>query len=95
MKKLTAVVFLSARFDLALRLQVLCCPSCHVMSFFFFLRSFLPLSSFFFLQAGVRHWLDVADVLFRYIGMLRREGPQEWVFQEIRDVANIQYRRES
>ncbi|CAM9884135.1 unnamed protein product [Ectocarpus sp. 4 AP-2014] len=24
--------------------------------------------------------------------MLRREGPQEWVFQEIRDVANIQYR---
>lgn len=91
MKKLTAVVFLSARFDLALRLQVLCCPS----FFSFFLRSFLPLSSFFFLQAGVRHWLDVADVLFRYIGMLRREGPQEWVFQEIRDVANIQYRRES
>ncbi|CAM9795347.1 unnamed protein product, partial [Ectocarpus fasciculatus] len=43
-------------------------------------------------KAGVRHWLDIVEVLFRYIGMLRREGPQEWVFQEIRDVANIQYR---
>lgn len=41
----------------------------------------------------MRHWLDVVDVLFRYIGMLRREGPQEWVFREIRDIANIQYRR--
>lgn len=42
----------------------------------------------------MRHWLDVADALFCYIGMLRREGPQEWIFQEIRDVANIQYRRD-
>eukprot|EP00752_Nemacystus_decipiens_P004086 g3739.t1 len=48
--------------------------------------------SFYLSKAGVRHWLDVVDILFRYIGMLRREGPQEWVFQEIRDVANIQYR---
>lgn len=42
----------------------------------------------------MRHWLDVVDILFSYIGMLRRNGPQEWVFQEIRDIANIQYRRE-
>lgn len=43
-------------------------------------------------QAGVRHWLDIADVLFRYIGMLKGKGPQDWVFNEIRDVANIQYK---
>ena len=42
----------------------------------------------------MRHWLDIADILFRYIGMLKEKGPQEWVFNEIRDIANIQYRRD-
>ncbi|CAN0443339.1 unnamed protein product, partial [Laminaria digitata] len=48
--------------------------------------------TFYLTKAGVRHWLDIADVLFRYIGMLKGKGPQEWVFNEIRDVANIQYK---
>lgn len=43
-------------------------------------------------QTGVRNWLDLVDILFRYMGMLKSKGPQEWVFQEIRDVSNIQYR---
>lgn len=43
----------------------------------------------------MRNWLDIVDVLFRYMGMLDKKGPQEWIFQEIRDVANIQYRRET
>lgn len=42
----------------------------------------------------MRNWLDIVDVLFRYMGMLDKKGPQKWVFQEIRDVANIQYRRD-
>ncbi|CAM9115596.1 unnamed protein product [Discosporangium mesarthrocarpum] len=43
-------------------------------------------------QTGVRHWLDIVTALFEYVGMLRREGPQEWIFEEIRDVADLLFR---
>ncbi|CAM9165979.1 unnamed protein product, partial [Choristocarpus tenellus] len=43
-------------------------------------------------KTGVRHWLDIVEAMYCYIAMLRREGPQEWVFNEIRDVSDILYR---
>ncbi|KXZ55212.1 hypothetical protein GPECTOR_3g355 [Gonium pectorale] len=36
--------------------------------------------------------LAVAGLVFAYVSMLRREGPQEWVWQEMRSVADQRWR---
>jgi len=33
--------------------------------------------------AGLKSWPDVAHAVLLYMEMLRREGPQEWVYQEV------------
>ena len=33
--------------------------------------------------AGLREWMFVAALVFEYIGVLRRAGPQAWVHNEV------------
>ncbi|CAM9645016.1 unnamed protein product [Chrysoparadoxa australica] len=43
-------------------------------------------------KSGVRAWEQVVLRLFRLLAMVIREGPQEWFFNELRDIAAITYR---
>lgn len=35
---------------------------------------------------------DVIGLLYQYVAMLRREGPQIWVFQELQGIAEMDFR---
>jgi len=34
---------------------------------------------------------EIVGVVFQYINMLRREAPQEWVFEELKSIARIDF----
>ncbi|CAM9583212.1 unnamed protein product, partial [Phaeothamnion confervicola] len=42
-------------------------------------------------KAGVAAWPSVVEALFAYLGMLKQAGTQKWVFDELRDVAAVQF----
>tara|TARA_B100000315_G_scaffold259906_3_gene318003 strand:+ start:5304 stop:8222 length:2919 start_codon:yes stop_codon:yes gene_type:complete len=33
-------------------------------------------------EAGMKHQLEIGDLLFRYIGLVKRSGVEQWLFQE-------------
>lgn len=35
---------------------------------------------------------DVIGLLYQYVAMLRREGPQDWVFRELQAIAKMDFR---
>eukprot|EP00913_Durusdinium_trenchii_P030577 g28637.t4 len=35
-------------------------------------------------DVGLTAWMEVAQITFLYLAMLRREGPQEWIYEELR-----------
>jgi secreted Zn-dependent insulinase-like peptidase len=35
---------------------------------------------------------EVVGLLYEYIKMLRKIGPQEWVFKELQDMTNMEFR---
>lgn len=41
---------------------------------------------------GLRKVDDIVNIVFQYIEMLRREGPQEWVFNECAKLWTMQFR---
>ncbi|RIA82106.1 Metalloenzyme, LuxS/M16 peptidase-like protein [Glomus cerebriforme] len=43
-------------------------------------------------EDGLDHYEDVLEIVFQYIEMLRREGPQEWIFNEIKSLNEITWR---
>jgi len=42
--------------------------------------------------AGLHEWMFVAALVFEYIGVLKRAGPQAWVHSELRDAAAMHYK---
>ena len=36
---------------------------------------------------GVKHIQEIIACVFTYIGMILRQGPQDWVWEEMRDIA--------
>lgn len=34
-------------------------------------------------DAGVARWTEAVDLLFAYVDMMRKAGPQKWIFEEI------------
>jgi nardilysin len=40
---------------------------------------------------GLANWFTVVSVIFAYLRMLQREGPQEWIYQEIQDMNEIEF----
>lgn len=41
---------------------------------------------------GHKHFKEVLEAVFSYITMLRREGPQKRIFDEIQQIENINFR---
>ena len=40
---------------------------------------------------GLANWFEVVTLLFAYLHMLCKHGPQEWVYEELRDMAEIDF----
>ncbi|XP_066996978.2 insulin-degrading enzyme [Anabrus simplex] len=43
-------------------------------------------------QEGIDHVNDIIKMLFQYLNMLKVNGPQEWFFNEIRDIRGMNFR---
>ena len=42
-------------------------------------------------ERGLANWIYVVKLVYLYIDLLKREGPQEWIFRELQQVAQIDY----
>lgn len=40
---------------------------------------------------GLANWVTVAGQVFSYIAMLKSQGPQEWIYEEIRQIAEVDF----
>ncbi|KAI0220840.1 Insulin-degrading enzyme [Lamellibrachia satsuma] len=43
-------------------------------------------------RKGIEHVDDIVMLIFQYVNLLRREGPQEWVFKECQDLSAMTFR---
>lgn len=43
-------------------------------------------------EEGLNHIDDIVTLTFQYINMLKKEGPVEWIFNEYRDIAKMNFR---
>ena len=43
-------------------------------------------------KKGIKDWKKVVEVVGAYVQMLKNEGPQEWVYQECKDIAELGFR---
>ncbi|XP_053988603.1 insulin-degrading enzyme [Hylaeus volcanicus] len=43
-------------------------------------------------EEGIEHVDDIILLTFQYINMLRKHGPVEWIYNEYRDIANMNFR---
>eukprot|EP01034_Spumella_vulgaris_P021908 gene21909-27985_t len=43
-------------------------------------------------EEGVLHGEEIAECVFAYIGMIQRSGPQQWVWTEIKEAADMSFR---
>ncbi|KAL6254451.1 hypothetical protein P5V15_014499 [Pogonomyrmex californicus] len=42
-------------------------------------------------EEGIKHVKDIVQLTFQYINMLKLNGPIEWIYNEYRDIANINF----
>lgn len=43
-------------------------------------------------EEGIQHIDDIVLLMFQYINMLKTRGPVKWIYEEYRDVANMNFR---
>ncbi|KAL6438860.1 hypothetical protein ACFW04_003738 [Cataglyphis niger] len=43
-------------------------------------------------EEGIKHVDDIITLMFQYISMLKKKGPIEWIYNEYRDIANMNFR---
>ncbi|XP_063610244.1 insulin-degrading enzyme-like isoform X2 [Penaeus indicus] len=43
-------------------------------------------------EEGIEHVQDIVTAVFQYLNLLRREGSQEWVFEECKDLSAMTFR---
>ena len=43
-------------------------------------------------KEGLKNWENVVSVVGEYISILKKEGAQEWVYQEIKEIGEMQFR---
>eukprot|EP01018_Ginkgo_biloba_P028828 Gb_06507 [translate_table: standard] len=43
-------------------------------------------------DSGLEKVLEVIGLLYQYVQMLREVGPQEWAFQELKNIGNLEFR---
>lgn len=37
------------------------------------------------------NWADVVEVMFDYVSMVKQNGPQKWIFEELQLLGQLQY----
>lgn len=43
-------------------------------------------------EEGIEHVEDIVSAVFQYLNLLKKEGPQQWVFDECRDLSSMTFR---
>uniref|UniRef100_A0A1B6DGR0 Peptidase M16 C-terminal domain-containing protein n=1 Tax=Clastoptera arizonana TaxID=38151 RepID=A0A1B6DGR0_9HEMI len=43
-------------------------------------------------EEGIEHVDDIVKLIFQYINMLKKEGPQKWIFEEYREILKMHFR---
>ncbi|XP_020576431.1 nardilysin-like [Phalaenopsis equestris] len=43
-------------------------------------------------DSGVERIYEIVGFLYQYIKLLRQSGPQEWIFKELQDIGNMEFR---
>ncbi|XP_032664480.1 insulin-degrading enzyme isoform X2 [Odontomachus brunneus] len=43
-------------------------------------------------EEGFKHVDDIITLMFQYINMLKKQGPVEWIYNEYRDLASVNFR---
>ncbi|KAK3874449.1 hypothetical protein Pcinc_020613 [Petrolisthes cinctipes] len=43
-------------------------------------------------EEGIEHVEDIVSAVFQYLNLLKNEGPQQWVFEECRDLSSMTFR---
>ncbi|KOC58791.1 Insulin-degrading enzyme, partial [Habropoda laboriosa] len=43
-------------------------------------------------EEGIQHVDDIVLLIFQYINMLKKHGPVKWIYEEYRDIANMNFR---
>lgn len=43
-------------------------------------------------EEGLKHYHEILKALFQYLAMLREQPPQDWVFQEMKTMAEVNFR---
>ncbi|XP_022253443.1 insulin-degrading enzyme-like, partial [Limulus polyphemus] len=43
-------------------------------------------------EEGIEHTDDIVTLIFQYINMLKKVGPQQWIYEECRDIAAMTFR---
>ncbi|XP_045108140.1 insulin-degrading enzyme-like isoform X1 [Portunus trituberculatus] len=43
-------------------------------------------------EEGIEHVEDIVTAVFQYLNLLKKEGPQQWVFDECRDLSSMTFR---
>lgn len=43
-------------------------------------------------EEGIEHADDIITLVFQYLNMLKKEGPQHWIFKECQDLSNMTFR---
>ncbi|KAG7155866.1 Insulin-degrading enzyme-like [Homarus americanus] len=43
-------------------------------------------------EEGIEHVEDIVSAVFEYLNLLKKEGPQQWVFDECRDLSSMTFR---
>ncbi|KAM0735141.1 Insulin-degrading enzyme [Formica fusca] len=43
-------------------------------------------------EEGIKHVNNIVTLMFQYISMLKKKGPIEWIYNEYRDIANMNFR---
>lgn len=56
-----------------------------------------PGSSFFSIsvhptEEGLKHYEEIVQVIFQYIAMLKESSPQEWIFEELKKMSEVDFR---
>ncbi|XP_071560396.1 insulin-degrading enzyme-like isoform X2 [Temnothorax nylanderi] len=40
-------------------------------------------------EEGINHVDDIVQIMFQYINMLKEDGPQKWIYEEIQEISDI------
>lgn len=40
---------------------------------------------------GMANWVEVVSVVYEYLRMMAREGPQSWIYEELKTMGQLEF----